>query len=321
MSAHPPGGRLPAGGSTPRTAAAPAGADLRLLRAAVFAAVCVVLSASGHVLASCAGVPLWALVTGFLAVFAAAVALAGRERTLPGIAGGLAVAQLALHALFRLAQHLAATQHLTAAQARPRRLSDGALFALAVRVVCGGDGVPPRLTAEQARWIVTASGIAPSGTLPHGSGAGGHSAHGMGRHTAVHQASDALAPSAAASPLPPLGDVPLPSLPMLLAHLLAAVALGLLLRRGEQALFRLVRLSARGVADGVAEGVAEGALVRSLRAALTLVRALRTGLPGAPGGLPLSPGIAPAADRNGPRCPALAHSVGRRGPPRRVPAT
>ncbi|MEU6080376.1 hypothetical protein [Streptomyces sp. NPDC047108] len=316
MSAHPSGGRLRAGGSAPRTAVARAGTDLRLLRAAVFAAVCLVLSAAGHVLASCTGVPLWALATGFLAVFAAAVPMAGRERTLPGIAGGLAVAQLALHGLFWLAQQLAASPQLAAA--RPRKLSDGALIALAVRIVCGGDGVPPRLNAEQARWIVTASGIAPSGRLPHGSGTGGHSAHAMGEHAAAQHASGALDPSAAASPLPSLGDVPLPSLPMLLAHLLAAVALGLLLRRGEQALFRLVRLSARGVADGVAEGVAEGALVRSLRAALTLVRALRAGLPGAPGGLPPAAGVGPEAGRAGPRCPALAHSVGRRGPPRRV---
>ncbi|MYY86544.1 hypothetical protein GT044_35755, partial [Streptomyces sp. SID335] len=48
-----------------------------------------------------------------------------------------------------------------------------------------------------------------------------------------------------------------PSLPMLLAHVLAALAAGWLLRRGDLALLRLVRL-----ADG-AHGVAEGALVRS----------------------------------------------------------
>lgn len=38
-----------------------AGAGLRLIRAAVFTAVCVVLSATGHALASCATVPWWSL--------------------------------------------------------------------------------------------------------------------------------------------------------------------------------------------------------------------------------------------------------------------
>jgi hypothetical protein len=66
----------------------------------------------------------------------------------------------------------------------------------------------------------------------------------------------------------------LPTLPMLLGHLLAALLCGWLLRRGEVALFRLARLSV--------QGVAEGALVRNLRAALALAHALRAGLPGAP---------------------------------------
>ncbi|MGB8941208.1 MAG: hypothetical protein WCD21_13380, partial [Streptomyces sp.] len=76
------------------------GVDLRLLRAAVFAVLCVVLSAGGHVLASCAAVPLWTLGVGFLAVFALAAPLAGRERSLPGIAALLAAGQVGLHALF-----------------------------------------------------------------------------------------------------------------------------------------------------------------------------------------------------------------------------
>jgi hypothetical protein len=37
---------------------------LRLLRAAVFTAVCVALSAAGHALASCEVLPLWALGVG-----------------------------------------------------------------------------------------------------------------------------------------------------------------------------------------------------------------------------------------------------------------
>jgi hypothetical protein len=101
----------------------------------------------------------------------------------------------------------------------------------------------------------------------------------------------------------------LPSLPMLVAHLLAALAAGWLLRRGDLAQLRLVRL-----AHG-AHGVAEGALVRSLRSALTLVRALRAGLPGAPetAGPPV-PRTALVAPPK-PRTVALKDTVIRRGPP------
>ncbi|MEU4091182.1 hypothetical protein [Streptomyces sp. NPDC026673] len=79
-----------------------AGADLRLLRAAVFTAVCVALSAGAHTLASGHGVPGWTLAVGWLTVFAVAVPLAGRERSMPAIATGLAGGQLALHVLFNV---------------------------------------------------------------------------------------------------------------------------------------------------------------------------------------------------------------------------
>jgi hypothetical protein len=93
---------------------------------------------------------------------------------------------------------------------------------------------------------------------------------------------------------------------MLLGHVLAAVAAGWLLRHGDLALLRLTELSA--------QGVTEGALVRSLRAALALVRALRAGLPGAPeaGPRPVH-AVRPAPAM--PRTTALQHTVIRRGPP------
>ncbi|MGP3980665.1 hypothetical protein [Streptomyces sp. KR80] len=294
MSAHPSFGHRPSWGCAPPPPGARAGADLRLLRAAVFAAVCVALSAAGHVVASCAGLPFWALGTGFLTVLVGAAPLAGRERSLPGICAALALGQLALHALFELGQHTMAS----AAQ-RTHRTDDGTLIALATRLVCGGDGGPVRLGAAEARRIVGASGIAPPGHAPHGPEAHA-AAHGVGPGPV----------DAASAPPHALADALLPSLPMLLGHLLAAVVLGLLLRRGEAALFRLVRLSARGVA----EGLAEGALVRSLRAALVLVCALQAGLPGAPA--PTVP--APRAYGRGaaePQSLILEHSVIRRGPP------
>ncbi|MZE53157.1 hypothetical protein GTY86_18115, partial [Streptomyces sp. SID5770] len=99
----------------------------RLLRAAVFTAVCVVLSALGHALAACAGVAPWSLVAGFLGVFGFAVLFGGRERSLGSVVGALATGQLGLHVLFGLGQHRLAL----AAQA------DDALVRMAARLVCG----------------------------------------------------------------------------------------------------------------------------------------------------------------------------------------
>ncbi|MFD9910767.1 hypothetical protein [Streptomyces sp. NPDC059063] len=277
--------------TAPHQRQARAGADLRLLRAAMFAAVCLVLSAGGHVLASCAAVPLWTLGVGFLAVLAVAVPLAGRARSLPGIAGALAAGQLGLHALFGLGQHG------TAMAAAPAGGTDaGSLVERAARIVCGAGGAT--ITPVQARQILATAG---GGSGSGGSVGGAHAAH-------AHTAGDAATHAAAMSSMPAPGL--LPSLPMLLAHVLAALAAGWLLRRGDLALTRLVRLSAQG-----AQEVAQGALVRSLRAALALVRALRAGLPGAPG---TGSGPARAAHTLVPpklRAAALQHTVIRRGPP------
>lgn len=96
---------------------------------------------------------------------------------------------------------------------------------------------------------------------------------------------------------------------MVLGHVLAAVAAGWLLRHGDLALLRLAELSTSS-----AHSVAEEALVRSLRGALALVRALRAGLPGAPEAGPRIRRTAlPTVPE--PRTTALQHSVIRRGPP------
>ncbi|GGR81351.1 hypothetical protein GCM10010252_19850 [Streptomyces aureoverticillatus] len=275
--------------TAPHERQARTGADLRLLRAAMFAAVCVVLSAGGHVLASCAAVPLWTLAVAFLAVLAVAVPLAGRERSLPGIAGALAAGQLALHALFGLGQ-----QHGTAMASATAGGSDAAsLVERAARIACGASAAT--LTPVQARQILRGAGLEPSG--------GGHAAH-------AHTAGSEAAGHAATGPMPGMDPAAslLPSLPMLLAHVLAALAAGWLLRRGDLALARLVRLSAQG-----AYGVAEAALVRSLRAALALVRVLRAGLPGAPSAGPVRAARTLVPSRL--RTATLQDTVIRRGPP------
>jgi hypothetical protein len=287
------------------------GADLRILRAAVFTAVCVVLAAAGHGLASSAAVPSWTLGVGFLAVFALALPLAGRERSLPGIAAVLAVGQTALHTLFGLGQHgagpamarmngmsgmtgmaglwgsagSAGTAHgaVSGTLAHGTSAADADLVARAARLLCGGSTVS--LSPAQAHRLLTEARIDTGTTAP------------------AHHAADALPTGTGCSSA--LFGI-LPSLPMLLGHVLAAVVAGWVLRRGDLALLRLMRLSAYGFAEGTPG--------RALRTALVYVRALLVGLPGAPGRGP----AVPCGDLTVPAPPGTAllqHSVIRRGPP------
>ncbi|WP_406007424.1 hypothetical protein OG440_15605 [Streptomyces sp. NBC_00637] len=80
-----------------------AGWCTRALRAALFAAVCVLLAALGHVLMSGAEVPAWALAAGAAVTCVAGWSLAGRERGLPLIVTVVVAAQTALHSAFSLA--------------------------------------------------------------------------------------------------------------------------------------------------------------------------------------------------------------------------
>ncbi|CCK28983.1 integral membrane protein [Streptomyces davaonensis JCM 4913] len=259
--------------SAPHQRTARPGRDVRILRAAVFAAVCVVLAAGGHALGSCASIPLWTLGAGFLAVLAVAVPLAGRERSMPGIAALLALGQTVLHTLFGLGQHGADAGSAATA-------SDASLVAQAARLVCGTTAAA--ISPAQAHKILTEARLSPAPLQ-------------------AHHPAETVTDSASL----------LPSLPMLLGHLLAALAAGWLLRRGDLALRRLIGLSAHSLA--------EGAAVRSLRAALALVRTLRAGLPDLPGTGPRRPRTALLAVPE-PRTAALQHTVIRRGPPPAVPA-
>ncbi|MGW0820299.1 hypothetical protein [Streptomyces sp. NPDC002845] len=81
-----------------------AGWCARTVRTAVFAAVCVLLAALGHVLMSGSHVPLWTLAAGTVVTGAAGWCLAGRERGLPLIVSVVVVVQTALHTSFSLAQ-------------------------------------------------------------------------------------------------------------------------------------------------------------------------------------------------------------------------
>ncbi|MFJ5708930.1 hypothetical protein [Streptomyces sp. NPDC093105] len=244
----------------------------RLLRAAVFTAVCVVLSALGHALAACAGIAPWTLLAGFLGVFGFTLLLTGRERSLGFVVAALAGGQLGLHLLFGLGrrQQLALDTQ-----------ADDTLVRMAAKLVCGAGAAS--LTPGDAAGILDRAGIDPVAAQAH-----------AGMHGAAAAAPGAL----------------LPSLPMVLGHLLAALVAGWLLRRGDLALVRLVELSGQGAAE-----LAESTLVRSLRAALRLVRVLLAGLatlaPAGPRGrLRTASDSAPP-----PVAGALQHTVIRRGPP------
>ncbi|UGY92485.1 hypothetical protein [Streptomyces gobiensis] len=259
-----------------------ASADMRLLRAAVFTAACVTLSAAGHILAAGATIPLWTLGAAVVLVFAVAAPLAGRERSLPGIAGGLAGGQIALHMLFACGQ---------GATVAPSGGSErGGLMALASSLVCNAQALGPMTEAEAHR-IVTDAGL---GGLVAEQGGHATAALGSGAGLSPGECLQAVVRTALA----------MASGPMLLGHLAAALGAGWLLRRGEAALWRLIRLSAVATDE---------LLLRALRSALACVRALTAGL-----GMPDVTVRIADADRHNSRAPqpgALRHTVTRRGPP------
>lgn len=102
---------------------------VKSLRAAVFAAVCVLLAAAGHGLAMGDMPPLWADAAGFLAVFALGWTLGKRERSLPGIGAAMLLTQAGLHLGFDAAHpvsgrsampgHTMAAMHMHATASTP----------------------------------------------------------------------------------------------------------------------------------------------------------------------------------------------------------
>jgi hypothetical protein len=216
-----------------------AATDLRLLRAAVFSAVCVSLSAIGHAMASGTAIPLWTLAAGWAGVLCGVGPLAGRERSLPGIAVTLLTGELGLHLVFCLGQGRAT--------AVPADRSRG-VVALAEQLLCNGRSA--HLTPQSAARILRQAGIDPAKAMSgmHGmagipgmTGMAGHGAHTM--------------PMSAMF-----------SLPMFAAHLAAAVIAGWLLRRGEAALWQAIRLS-----ELVAEHLARLAVLWRLGGLLSAV--------------------------------------------------
>lgn len=209
--------------------------SVRALRAAVFAALCVLLAAGGHALATGTAPPVWMQAAGFVPLFGAGCLLGGRERSLAAIGTATLTAQGGLHLAF--------------------------------------DAVHPH-TGALTSAIHGMQGMHGMAAMP--------ALHTMGAMPAVHGMrmahTHALAPHAT------------------IAHLGAAVVLTWWLRRGEAAVWSLLRRAAAFVPGLAAWWQVRGGAWR-VRAAPDPVR--------------------PSAD--GPRPPRrllLRHAVQRRGPPR-----
>ncbi|MFE2723325.1 hypothetical protein [Kitasatospora sp. NPDC059327] len=258
---------------------APVGAaawDLRLARAVPFALVCTLIAAAGHALAGGGNVAPPALATGFAAVLVLAVAFGGRERSLGAIAGALGAGQLGLHCLFHTFGG-----HATAAT--------GAMAGMHH----GGGSAPLTLPQVAGRLICNE---AHPGTLA--GLAGGPSAEQLVANAGLDPRAFAVAPWWQGGLL---GMTP----SMLAGHLAAALVAGWWLRRGEAALWRLVRITATAAREHWAT---------PLRTAFALAAALLRGLLGTTGG-PARRSGARAGDSRPPARAALRHSVVRRGPP------
>jgi hypothetical protein len=102
--------------------------SLRGARAAVFAAVCVGLTAAGHVWMSGETVPLWSVALAFALLTGAGYALAGRQRGFLSISALMLVGELGQHLLFSAAQGATTvTTSATSAPALPKFLSGRAV--------------------------------------------------------------------------------------------------------------------------------------------------------------------------------------------------
>ncbi|MFF1308056.1 hypothetical protein [Streptomyces sp. NPDC058307] len=184
-----------------------AGSGARTVRAAVFAAVCVLLAALGHIMMSGCSVPWWALLAGVVGTGAAGWAFAGRERGLALIVSLVVGAQTVLHRGFSLAQSAVGLTHSDASR----------------------DGM----------------GAMPMGSMRHDMNSMGmpgmdvHSMHMNMRSTGMsHSAHMAAGPRAVLGHWLVNG---MPSLGMSGAHLVAAVLCGLWLGCGERGAYRVLR--------------------------------------------------------------------------------
>jgi hypothetical protein len=280
----------------------PLGSDLRLLRAVVFTAVCLVLSAVGHVMMSGVGIPAWALLVGFAGVFVVALGLTGRECSYPGIAGTVLASELALHFFFSAAQGTA--------QAAPSAAGAAALWVAALVCVPGqhGAALPPGMSVGALLRSVglnpALAAHAPAGTASMSMSMGTMSMASMpmGSHSMAGMAG--MAGMSASMPMGAGTGAGMSGMghgmwAMVAAHVIAGLLSACWLRRGEAAAFSLLRTMGT---------VAVRCLLRLTLLVLGFLRGVWT--PPAPGRRTDGAWLLPQAGR----C-ALLHVVIRRGPP------
>ncbi|WP_328491600.1 hypothetical protein OHS59_01805 [Streptomyces sp. NBC_00414] len=180
----------------------------RALRAAVFAAVCVLLASLGHVMMSGTAVPWWAMAAGALVTGGAAWGLASRERG-PVLVGSVVVAaQAVLHSSFSLTQALA----------QPETSGSGSLVQRWVDLLlCGSPSAPG---SEHATMSTSMGSMDHGMDAMHSMGSTGH----MGAMDSLHHDMGGFSTTG-----------------MLAAHLVAALLCGLWLAHGERAAFRILR--------------------------------------------------------------------------------
>ncbi|MEU1420203.1 hypothetical protein [Kitasatospora sp. NPDC005751] len=285
---------------------------IRALRAVVFAALCVALAAAAHVTMAGAGVSPPVLAGAFGLTLGFGWLLAGKRRGLGPISVWMVAAQSALHLMFEQAGALAADR--------------GGFGRIATTdwaglLLCNPDQTPTGLSpADLARMAGIDPDVPPAtgvrvltGTHHHGTAAAvgpppatAAADHGLAGLTGGSGLSGDAAGLSGASGMPRMPgmsghDMAAHSMSagMLTAHLLAALACALLLRRGETALTRLFELL------GALGTVLAGVLLLPVLALLTRPRGFEPPVP-----------PRPAARRARPPRPVLlSHALVRRGPP------
>ncbi len=187
------------------------GRSLRGARAAVFAAACVGVSAAGHAWMSDAPIAAWALVLAALAVGGAAYALGGRQRGFASIAGLMLVGELGLHLLFCAAQQ--ASAHLAS----------------------GASGTSGVSGSSATAWVPDMSRIKMAYALPAVDWLCGHGMAGM--HDVAAGGTSAGSGSMSSMTWPATHG----AVGMIGVHVVAGLLCAWWLRRGEAAMFQLLR--------------------------------------------------------------------------------
>lgn len=241
----------------------------RALRAATFAATCVVLAATAHILMSGSPIARSGLVAAFVVTGTAAWALAGRERGTVTVTAATVTVQAGLHAAFSLSQSLTAPRqpgvsvfrtwvdHLlcrmpsmpsspstTSVAISPSATATATVTAGATATATAGGPAPghrhrvaeamtyPEHATHHVMPGSHATAHATAHSTPHGTPHTGRAAVGMmpDGHGTASEAMSAVHDMTGTAPLF-----------MLAAHLLAALLCGLWLAYGERVAFRALR--------------------------------------------------------------------------------